>query len=184
MGKLYVTNTTGQNQIVNWRLDFDERGNSANYRLSPYKSLPIPARTQVQFGGDWHITQITEIVDQLISGWGAVSPDQIRTAKARGPIKMIYSLDRPVALPILKDVVAHNISELSEQGMKRRQNLALVANAQMNVAIEHEAPKFEIEFETEEGTEDSDMVSPSLAHGIVVERTNADAKPRSRRKAS
>jgi hypothetical protein len=184
MARLYVVNCTGQNRIVNYRLDYtvDEQGRRTSERLVPYKSINIPARGQMPFGGDLFPGQIEQIVQQLEQTCGAVNVNEVRTAKARGPVKMIWSEGKPVPLPILKDVVAHNMKSLSELGEERRRNLALVADVQLSNLIERPSPKMELEFEQVE--EDPDLPAKRLTEGLRISRQPSnDAPPQRSRRA-
>lgn len=176
MSRLYVVNCTGQHRIVNYRLDYtvDDQGRRTSERLMPYKSITIPARQQAPFGGDLHISQVEDIVQQLESTCGAVNVNDIRTAKAKGPVKMIWSLDKPVTVAVLKDVVQHNMGALTEQGANRRRQLALVADAQLSQLVEREPVKMEVEFEQME--EDADLPG-RLAEGLRMGRRPENKAP-------
>lgn len=169
MSRLYVVNCTGQNRIVNYRLDYtvDDQGRRTSERLVPYKSITVPARAQVPFGGDLHITQVQDIVQQLEKTCGAVEVSNVRTAKRMGVVKMIWSLDKPVTISVLKDVVSHNTITLSDQGAARRRQLALVADAQLGRLIDGDPVKLEMEFEQME--EDEDLPG-RLTEGLRVQR--------------
>lgn len=188
MARLYVVNCTGQNRVVNYRLDFtvDEQGRRTSERLNPYKSITIPPRTQVPFGGDLFTTQLEQIVQQLEATCGAVNVNDIRTAKARGPVKMLWSEGKPIALPILKDVVEHNMQALTEIGEERRRRLAMAADVQLAGLIEREPPKLEMEFEQVE--DDPDLPGKRLEEGLRIQRrpspAPSPAKSKGRRKAA
>jgi hypothetical protein len=182
MARLYVVNCTGQNRVVNYRLDYatDDAGNIVRKGMVPYKSILIPARQQVPFGGDLHPLQIGEIVSQ-IEKHGAVHVGEIKTAKATGVVKMLWSQDKPVPRAILEDVVAHNMGRLTEQGAQRRRNLALAANAHLNQVMDVPLQRLDLEFEAAE--QDADMPSPDLEEGLrIVNPAGAQPKRAGRRK--
>lgn len=181
MARLYVVNCTGQNRAVNYRLDFtvDDDGRRTSERLVPYKTINVPARQQIPFAGELHPLQISEIVQQLEKTCNAVHLDQIRTAKARGVVKMLWSQDKPIPVTILRDVVRHNTNILSEQGAERRRRLAVAANLQMSEILERSPTKFEMEFEQNEQGDDSLPTPEILEEGLRVE--NAPAKTNGRR---
>lgn len=183
MARLFVVNCTGQNRVVNYRLDYatDDMGNIVRKGHVPYKSVSVPARMQMQFGGELAPQQVSEIVGQLEETCGAVHLDQIRTAKATGVVKMLWSQDKPVPRPILEDVVAHNMGLLTEQGAERRRNLALSANTHLNQLMDTPLPRLEMEFEAAE--EDPDMVSPDLREGLRINNPTTPAKRARRRKS-
>lgn len=184
MARLYICNATGQNRIVNYRLDYtvDDMGRRTSERLVPYKSQLIPARAQVQFGGDFHPMQISDIVQQLELNCGAVHVDAIRTAKKIGVVKLIWSQDRSISKAVCVDVIDHNMGLLTDQGAERRQRLALVIDQQLTNLIEKTPPKLEVEFESV--GEDSEF-HEALAEGIRVNHaTKAPPPPTKKRAAS
>lgn len=186
MARLYLVNCTGQNRVVNYRFDFtvDDQGRRTSERLYPYKSISIRARQQIQFGGDLFPGQVQELVPQLERTCGAVNVNDVKTAKRMGVVKMIWSEDKPVPLSVLKDVVAHNMGLLSDQGARRRQQLALAADMTLTNLITRPAPKMEMEFESA----DQDEYTPQLAEGLRVSRASppseSPSKRNSRRKAA
>lgn len=178
MSRLYIVNCTGQNREINYRLDFtvDDKGNRTDNRMVPYKRQTIPARQQQQLGGDLHIQQIEEIISQL-EPLGAVAASEIKTAKAKGVVRLVFSLDRPVPLPICKDVFQHNIEELSDEGAQRRERLALAADTTLTNMVDKTPAKFEMEFEQVERDDD---LPGHLAEGLRVSRQAPQAPPKKR----
>lgn len=183
MARLYVVNATGQNRVVNYRLDYtvDDQGRRTSERLVPYRTQMIPARQQMPFGGDMHPMQISDIVQQLERTCGAVSVDQIRTAKKMGVVRMVWQEDRPIPRAILKDVVEHNVGLLSEQGATRRRQLALVADQQLTNMIDKTPAKLEMEFEQVE--EDADLPG-RLTEGLRVKHGDRVDNPPAKRTRS
>lgn len=187
MARLYCANCTGQNFVVYTRVDYsvDENGNRAgDQRSLPPRMQEIPARAQIQFGGELYPTQMTEIIKQLEETFGAVHADAIRTAKARGHVKMVWQQDKPITAAVMKDVYEHNVGYLSEDGVKRRKTLALVADrtmADITGAIPDvkQSAVIEVEFEADE---DEDPDAPGLVgEGYRVPRsTTPVTKSRSR----
>jgi len=173
MSKLYVVNATGQNRQIYYRLDFtvDDQGRRTDTRLVPPKMITIPARQQMQFGGELHPQELHEIIQQLEATCGAVSTEEIRTAKARGVVKLVWSQDRPVPRPILEDVVNHNVGILSDQGAERRRSLAVAADAGLTQLVERPLPKLEMEFEQVE--EDADLPG-MLKEGLRIRHPEID----------
>lgn len=182
MARLYVVNCTGQNRIINYRLDFtvDDQGRRTSERMVPYKSQLIPARVQVPFGGDMHPLQISEIVSQIEMTCGAVNANEVKTAKRLGVVKLIWQEDRPVSRPICEDVIAHNMGLLSDQGEERRERLALVADQQLTNLLDKAPAKMELEFEQVE--EDSDLpTSRRLEQGFKVDHQDKRTPPPAKR---
>lgn len=186
MARLFVVNTTGQDRIINYRTEFtvDDEGRRTTERLRPYKSVTLRARTQMPLGGDMSLDAARKVIETLEKTCGAVPVTDISRAKARGPVKMIWNLDTPVPVAVLKDVVHHNIRALTDLGEERRRRLAIGANFTMGSLSDPTKDTIrstEVEFESVGGTEDSDLISPSLTEGFKVAKTTA---PRgSRRKA-
>jgi hypothetical protein len=182
MARLYVVNATGQNLIVNYRLDFtiDDLGRRTSEKLVPYKFLQIPARQQVPFGGDWHPIQIAEIVQQLEKAYGAAHVSNVKTAKLRGRVKIVWSQDQKVSHAICNDVYHHNLGFLTDQGEERRRNLAVLADMQLTDLIDKTPPKMELEFE---GVEDDEDGPARLTEGIIVKHRAAPPPPAKRTRA-
>lgn len=184
MARLFVVNCTGQDRLVNYRLDFtvDDQGRRTSEKLVPYRWMNIPNRTQVMFGGDWHPLQIQEIIQQIEKTCGAVAAKDVQTAKrGMGVVKMMWREDVKIPESICKDVFAHNMGLLSDQGAARRRQLALVADRQLANLIEKTPPKLEMEFEQVE--EDEDLYSGKLEEGLIVKHAPVE-KPARRRRAT
>ena len=180
MARLFVVNCTAQDRIVHYRTEseftVDEEGRRTSERMRPYRTLPIAARKQIQFGGNLSIKQIHTIIAQLERTCGAVPVKDITTAKAKGVVQMIWNVDQPVPLAVLKDVVLHNISTLSEQGEERRRRLAIAANfnmAGLSDPATDTVRDTSVEFESIDTTEDPDLPAPSLAEGIKIAKGRA-----------
>jgi hypothetical protein len=192
MARLFVVNCTAQIRQVFYRLDFsvDDKGNRIDGRTQPPKYLEILPGQQVQFGGDLFPTQIEQIVQQLEFGAGAVPMSEIRTAKAKGVVKLVWNQDQPVPRAVCEDVKGHNMGILTDMGTKRRQNLAIVSDYGLREIADQngngQSAAFEMEFESV-GQEDPGMTAPRLEEGLRVKRGpgGLDAPKRSRsRKAA
>lgn len=184
--RIFVLNATGQNQMFNYRLDYlvDDKGNRTQGTARPYRSLPIPARTQIQLGGDWDPVQASEIIQQMErAAVGGVHVSAIKTAKANGQVRLVWSQDKQIPRAICDDVYHHNVHYLSSEGERRRKVMALANNATADAAIGENASSFSIEVETIDQA--SDSVDPSLSAGYRVQRqAPAPAAPKRRRKAA
>lgn len=181
--KLFVSNCTGQNRVVYIRLDYavDENGRRVNEKTPPPRMRELGAREQVMFGEFIHPSQMQETIEQL-EAMGAVHVDAVRTAKMTGQVKMVWSQDKPIPYPLLKDVVEHNMEYLSEEGTLRRQRLAVASDALLTrdiAAIPEvgEPRMFEAEFESDE---EEDPDTPGLvAQGVTIPHTRrAPDKPK------
>ena len=189
MARLYVLNALGQNRIVNYRTDYtvDDQGRRTSERLMPYKSIHLPARMQIPFGGDWSPMQMQEIIQQLEQSCGAVHSSSVKTAKKMGKVEMVWQEDRPISKAICDDVRDHNVGYLTADGAERRRRMALVADVTLlDAALQDgmRAPgKFEVEFEQTPETE-TEEAPGRLEAGIRVARRPAPEpvpkKPRRR----
>ena len=192
MSRLYVLNCTAQIRQVYYRLDFaiDGQGNRMDGKTMTPKYMDIAPGAQVLFGGELLPTQAQEIIQQLEETAGAVAVDQIRTAKAKGVVKLIWSIDKPVPRPVCEDVKAHNMGFLTEMGAERRRQMALASDANLRDQLaEHDIVnndpiKFEMAIESV-GQEDSEMTAPRLAEGLRVNQNGPtpNKPPRGRRAA-
>lgn len=183
MARLYVVNATGQHRSINFRTEFtvDGEGRRTTERNRPYKTITVPARTQVPFGGDMPIAQISTVIKQLEATCGAVPDTDIQKAKAKGVVKLVYRVDSPVPQTILKDVVLHNLNLLTEQGEERRRRLAIGATLQLQTVQDPLGQldgmrNVEVEFESVGDTEDSDLTSSSLAQGFKSANATGGSK--------
>lgn len=182
--KLFVVNATAQNRQVYYRLDYalDDNGNRRDGQTLPPKFRDIPAGEQVLFA-DVDASQMDGLIQQLEFSAGAVNVDEVRTAKVKGVVKLIWSLDKPVARPICEDVKAHNMGRLTEVGADRRRQLAIVSDyklRQINDELGTTNPSTGLEMSVESvGEEDPEMTAPKLAEGLRV-KPGADGPARGR----
>lgn len=179
--RIYVLNATGQHAVFNYRFDFlvDGEGRKMVGTAKPYRTLQIPARAQVQLGGDWNPVQAQELIQQLERpAVGGTHVGNVKTAKAQGQVRLVWSQDKAISRAICDDVFHHNIGYLSGEGERRRQQMALANSATTDAAIGEVASGFAIEMETVD--ESGDSVSPALNAGY---RVNKQAKAAPKRKA-
>ncbi len=169
--RIYVLNATGQNQVFNYRFDFlvDDEGRKMVGTAKPYRTLEIPARTQVQLGGDWNPVQAQELIQQLEQpAVGGVHVQAVKTAKTQGQVRIVWSQDKIIPRAICDDVFHHNIQYLAGEGERRRQQMALANSVTTDAAIGEISTGFAIEMETVEASADS--VSPRLEAGYRVNK--------------
>lgn len=187
MARIYIANPTNQAKQVNYRLDYtvDEHGNRTSQRLLPYKSETIPAGRQLPVGGDLHISQIEEIVKQL-SQYGLVAMLEIKTAKARGKVALIFNLDKPVSMAIMKDAQDHNMGVLDAEGFERRRLAAIASSEALAGTVSGQGipdvkdpKKFEVEYE--QVNEDENYPDANLADGLKVVRAHGKSPEPKRR---
>ena len=173
MSRLFVVNCTAQNRQVYYRLDFavDSNGNRMDAKMLPPKFLEIAAGQQVQFGGELFPGQAEQLIHQLEFSAGAVGLEEVRTAKAKGVVKLLWSLDKPVPRVICEDVKAHNMGMLTDLGFERRRNLAIVSDYGLReIASEmgnSQSAGLEMEFESV-GESDPEMTAPKLEEGLRI----------------
>jgi hypothetical protein len=184
--RLYVVNCTAQTRQVYYRLDYslDPNGNRINGQNIPPKFLDIPPGAQIPFGADFNPIQLERVVQQLEKTAGAVSVSDIKTAKTKGVVKLLWSQGVPVARAICKDVQAHNMGRLEAVGEIRRKNLAVNVDFGLRQISESLGNPQEPGFETEVysvGKEDPEMTAPPIAEEIRVEKSG---RPPSRRRAA
>jgi len=189
MARLFVVNCTAQNRQVYYRLDFavDGNGNRMDAKQLPPKYLEIAAGQQVQFGGEVFPGQAEKLIQQLEFSAGAVALEEIRTAKAKGVVKLIWSLDKAVPRAICEDVKAHNMGMLTDLGVKRRQNLAIVSDYGLReianeMGSNADSTGFEMEFESV-GQSDPEMTAPKLEEGLRINPTKGAPRGRKAKNA-
>jgi hypothetical protein len=163
MSRLYIANVSTQRQVVCYRLDYGKDGElkDVNRKFEPAKQQDIEPGRQVQIGGDFHMSQITDIVDQLGKYGLIATADVPRLDRRVHPY--IYNIDRPVPRDAMEKVRANNLASLVVQGQERRKKAAVATNdiVQTTVAsqfaqsgIEAEpSDRTEVSFEQEEQTE-------------------------------
>lgn len=181
--RIFVLNATGQDQVFAYRLDFmtDEKGNRIPGTAKPFKTLPLAARMQVPLGGDWDPVQAGEIIRQLESpAVGGVHLMNIKTAKAKGQVRLVWQQDKAIPRAICDDVFHHNVHYLSQEGERRRQQMALGNNATADATIGESSSSFAIEIETVDPADDS--VDPSISAGYRVKKNAANDAPRTSRR--
>lgn len=172
MARIYLVNCSVQHQQVYYRVDYsyDANGNKLEGRIIPPKFVDIPPGSQVPFGPEFFPGQIDEIIQQLEKA-GAVDVREIKTAKMKGRVKFIWSLDKEVHRSICEDVKLHNIGALTVEGEVRRRQLAITADRQLRNAADEigaaEAPAMSMEFETV-GKSDSEVSAPRFEEGFEV----------------
>lgn len=192
MSKLYVLNPTNQRQQVYYRIDFalDEKGNRIEGRKLPPKYQIIEPGHQVQFGPEFMPTEVGDVIQQIEESNNAVCVDHIKTAKAKGVVRLVWALDTHITRPICEDVMAHNMDRLSDIGAKRRRAMAINTDYALREIFndpqnELNGQQIGLVMEVEStGQEDPNYTAPRLAEGLKIQ-TPADAPEpqRGRRRA-
>lgn len=135
MSRLYVANCTRQPQLVYFRLDFNEAGVPAHNRFQPAKQMTIPPGRQVPLGGDLHVNQIEDIIDQL-SRYGLVASAEVPRLRKAAPF--VFNLDQPVSADVIRTVSDINLGILTRQGAQRRAKAAVAVNETVTNAVANE----------------------------------------------
>jgi hypothetical protein len=185
MSRLYIANVSRQTQIVCYRLDYAKDGSlkDTNRRFEPAKQQDIPSGKQVQIGGDFHITQIEDIVSQL-GKYGLISVKDVAHLRSRGkPVPYIFNVDQPVSADIMRRVVNYNQGVQIEEGRERRQKAAVATNELVQNTVANQFaengiqadPSTDTEF-TIEQLEQSEAGEKRIEEGYRVSE-NAPMKP-------
>ena len=152
MSKLFVANCTRQHQEIHFRLDINSEGNQEqNARFQPAKRMTIPPGRQVPLGGDLHITQVTDIIDQL-RRFGLVGTVGVPRLKTMAPF--VCSIDKAVPESIIRQVMDSNAGILIREGQERRKRAAVAMNETVANAV---AEKFAAEGIPSEAKQDVEI---------------------------
>lgn len=132
--RLYIANCTRQTMQLHYRLDFQNDGEIDPRRQAQQaKQQTIGPGRQEVIGGDLHLNQIQDIVDQLEKyGLRAVKeiPELKTTVRkldpnSRATVPMVFNVDRNVPLDAIKTVMSINSNIQVGQGVERRRRAAV-----------------------------------------------------------
>ena len=193
--RLYIANPTRQEQVICYRLDFNNDGSQKEAdrtRFQPAKQQAVPPGRQIQLGGDFHHqNQITDIVDQL-KPYGLIGAVDVARLSSKDPVvPYVFNIDQPVSSEAMRKVQDHNAGILIEQGRNRRSDAAIatseivqntVANQFMENGIDQKpADQVEVAYEQ---LEQSEQGEKTIAEGYRVapegKGTGRPAKPNKR----
>ena len=95
--RLYIANPTRQTQVVCYRLDYNKRGEPEELRrFQPARQQDIPPGRQIPLGGDFHKSQIEDIVDQL-SAYGLKGVVDVQNGRlGQRVVPYVYNIDQYV----------------------------------------------------------------------------------------
>jgi hypothetical protein len=139
--KLFMANTGHQS------LDFHYRIPENNRTLK----MTIPSGQNRMIGDDtMNQPQIARIMEQGAL-YGYLEFDKVDDAKRKRQIAAIFRVDAPIPAEMIRDVIAWNRKEMTDEGKDRRAELAVVASnligqqnekagQSMQMAIEEESP--------------------------------------------
>jgi len=133
MPKLYVANTTKHDQVVFYRLDFDQNGQMITQAGKMPKQQDIPKGRQRVLGGDLPMPTIDSIVEQL-RPFGLIGvADVPRMAR---PAPYVFDVDRPVSSEVMRRVHDYNDGVAIDTGRTRRQQAAVAVNDQVQKLVD------------------------------------------------
>jgi hypothetical protein len=176
--RLYLANPTRQEQIICYRVDFNkdgERLESDRTRFQPARQQPVPPGRQIQLGGDMHIHQIEDIIEQL-KPYGLIGVTDVPRMD-RKVVPYIFNIDAYVPLKTFKEVMDHNSGIHIQDGQHRRAAAAVasselvqqtIANQLMQVGIEQPPAEAAVEVSYEQ-LEQSEAGERTIAEGYRVD---------------
>jgi len=126
---LYIGNATKQHHLFCYQV-IENSNNVANRQQN------IPVGGQIRLTG-LNTPQIDAIVGHH-QRYGMMSVEEAaaKTIRNREVIGLVYSVDKPIAVPRLTMVIERNTAVLKEQGKKNRQDAAVAVAAGLERALE------------------------------------------------
>ena len=165
--KLYVGNATKQNHDFLYRVP----------ETNGVRKLEIPIGGQCQVPGDLDRQTIDYIVGQH-TRYGLVTADEVgRTPHFAG---LCYSIDRPLKVDNIAELIDRNTDFLVERGKQIRQESAIQANEAVETGLgDHERPETlrTLELSVVEENHDDRDETPAVAEGVRVQREPGDQAP-------
>lgn len=158
--KLYVANGTAQYQDFLYRM--------------PEQPMPRMQRIgigeQIQISGDLSRLEIDNIVNQH-TRYGLV--EEVEVDRTKPFVGMCYSIDKPVKLDSISQMVGHNREVLEDRGRVIRQESAIATSS----VLETETPGLQaLEMSVTEVMKDGS--TPSISEGTrVTRRESANEAP-------
>jgi hypothetical protein len=175
MARLFVANVTKQLQVVFFRPDIFAHGN-----FTPAHQKTIPAGRQTQLGNaNLDRDQLDNIIGQL-TGYGLIGEVDVPN-NMHGNVAYVYNIDRPVSEHTIRTVMAHNYDLKFQEGVERRERLAIAANEILKtVTAGSELPMPDgLDFEIEQMEQTSD--EETIAAGFHVKNNIAEVPAEVRR---
>ena len=177
MSKLYIANCTRQYWNCQYRLDFTKEGEAVrDARFLMAKSQTIPPGRQVALGGDLHITQINDVVEQL-RGYGLVGVADVPSLRGK-KAPYVFNVDVPVSAATIRKVVDHNDGISIIDGKTRREKAAVAANDIVSSKID-DTKLFEVEYEQ---LEQSEAGEKTIGEGYRMDPNAPPPNKRQRRR--
>lgn len=121
--KLYIANGTRQTHNFQYRTP----------GVPGLRSQYIPAGKQLLLSGDMSLLDIQYIIEKNLK-YGLVDCTKIDQSKPY--VGLVYSIDKPVPVPKIQNVMEHNIDVLTERGHQNREMAAITANQALETQLE------------------------------------------------
>lgn len=165
--KLFVANTTRQNQQFHYRVP----------EVPKIMIAEIPIGSQVRIYKDDASSQdVNSIITQLES-YGAVNADSIRGLKSFAGL--CYSVDKPVASDAIVRVIDRNDEVLEARGYETRQQAAVAVNNRLAEDGDlRDGVSVQFQEEGKRGEDRADKMDQTI---IVSRDANAPPMPRRRK---
>lgn len=175
MTRLYIANATSQVQQFQYWFGEQTR------HVPIIQEIPLGGQIQVPGMGRDIPNELADEVIEQHRRYGLMSAAEALKAKTFSGI--VYSLDKPVSLPVLHELVNKFRGILTERGRQLRTEAAIATNDFIEGKMfEEQIPgrlnTLEMSVEEEErGTHDD---SPELSEGVRVFRPRESVEPRGR----
>jgi hypothetical protein len=173
MPKLYVANATQQIQQFTYWLTGMPR----------HFMQEIPQGSQIQVGQrDLPREEIDYVLGQHRRYGLRSATEAQRDLSFSG---LCYSVDKPVALPLLYELVEHRTRILTEQGKRSREAAAIATDEQIaETFMQNQVPLRlqNLEMSVEEMTRDQRDQSPEISEGVRVSHRPQEPAPDARRR--
>ncbi len=176
MTAIYIANPTNQRQIVSYRLDYNKAGElNENRNFQPAKQQEVPPGGQVRLGaGDFHLTQVNDIVEQL-TPYGLIAVKELGRLPAGKKIPYVFNIDLVVPPEAIRRVQQHNANVMVAEGRDRRQNAAVATNEIVQQTVQQQfieqgipAQPADTTAVTFEQLEQSELGESTIAEGFEI----------------
>lgn len=177
---LFIANATRQQQIICYRLDFNQPGQQQNFKAAAQRQI-APGQ-QVKVEADT-IDQIQAVCEQL-GNYGMRAVNEI--PRATDVVPLIFNVGAPVKKAAIVEVMEHNSRIKIMEGKIRRQRAAVASNETVVKAVASELANQQLPPEAIPETvetavdfeqlEQSDAGESRIEEGVIV----SEAAPPSR----
>lgn len=179
MSKLFVANCTRQVQEIHYRLDFSAEGVKVPFTPATRQTIQ-PGHQVLVAGKDLHMQQVQSIIQQL-SRFGMVDVSEV--SRIRRKLHQVFSLDKPVSVTVIRNIMDANVGTLTIEGQNRRRNAAVATNELIAQSVTNDfaargipkEPTQQVDVEFEQ-LEQSEAGERRIEEGYRV-RDNATGEP-------